>query len=287
MKEIDGKTKAICLLGDPVEHSLSPLIHNYGFEKEGLNYVYINHRIGEKDLSTAVEGLRVLGYIGCNVTFPHKIAIMQYLDQLSPEVNLIGAVNTVKNEKGRLIGYNTDGKGYIKGLERKGIQLAGKRITILGAGGAAKSIAVALRMEYDCEITICNRRRDKSIEIIDVLEKIDKASIEKNQAIAPEDLATYPIDILINCTPVGMVPNTKDVPFQEHLNLHKDMVVSDIIYHPFETQLLKEALKVGATIHHGLDMLIDQGILAFEIWTRQKLSFETIKELLQKKLYSD
>ncbi|AOY77041.1 shikimate dehydrogenase [Clostridium formicaceticum] len=282
---INGKTKTICLLGNPVEHSFSPVIHNYGFDQQGINCVYVNHKVEDEDLKAAVEGMKALGYLGCNVTYPHKINIMNYLDELTEEARLIGAVNTVKNQNGRFVGYNTDGMGFVKGLLRKGIDLNGKKICMLGAGGAAKSIAVALAIHFDCSIAICNRRFESAIKILNVINNIKEAREEKHKYVAPEDLDTTKIDILINCTPVGMVPNEDVVPFEDRIEFHENLIVSDLIYHPFETALLKKAKKHGCKIHHGLDMLIDQGILAFEIWTGEKLEFESLKQLLWEIIY--
>ncbi|AKL95269.1 shikimate dehydrogenase AroE [Clostridium aceticum] len=282
---INGKTKAICLLGNPVEHSFSPYIHNYGFDKLSINCVYVNHKVEDEHLKAAVEGLKVLGYLGCNVTYPHKVRIMEYLDELSEEARLIGAVNTVKNQDGKLIGYNTDGMGFVKGLLRKGIDLNGKKICMLGAGGAAKSIAVALAIHFDCRIEICNRSFENPKKILDVINNIKKGHEGRHQYVTPAELDTSTVDILINCTPVGMAPNKEVIPFGENITFHENLMVSDLIYHPFETALLKKAKSFGCGVHHGLDMLIDQGILAFEIWTGEKLEFESLKNLLWEILY--
>ncbi|SDK52654.1 shikimate dehydrogenase [Natronincola ferrireducens] len=287
MNTINGKTKTICLLGNPVDHSFSPIIHNYGFQQLNMNCVYVNHKVEEKKLREAIEGIKALGYIGCNVTYPHKIKIMEFLDDITEEAQLIGAVNTVKNENGKLIGYNTDGLGFVNGLKRKGIDLHDKRIVLLGAGGAAKSIAVALAIHFDCSIKICNRSINKAIEVINVLNTIKKSATINHEAITPEELHTEEIDILINCTPIGMVPNVDHIPFEDQLKLHSHLIVSDIIYQPFETKLLKKAKENNCKIHHGLDMLIDQGILAFEIWTDAKLDFQDLKGFLKSKIYHD
>ncbi|MCC5911474.1 MAG: shikimate dehydrogenase [Clostridiaceae bacterium] len=287
MKAINGGTKAVCLIGDPVEHSFSPIIHNYGFKNLNINAIYINHRVENSNLKSAMEGIKALGYLGCNVTYPHKIEVMKFLDDLSQEAKLIGAVNTIRNDNGKLTGYNTDGLGFVTGLLRKGINLNGKKICILGAGGAAKSIAVALAIHFDCIITICNRSMEKAMEIIDTINNIQETPSSQHHYITSDEIDTYSMDVLINCTPVGMVPNIDNIPYEDKIIFHKDLIVSDIIYQPFETALLKKAKLANCTIHHGIDMLIDQGILAFEIWTGEKLDFEEIKELLVERIYGE
>jgi len=167
--EINGKTKTVALIGDPVEHSFSPFIHNYGFESNNLNMVYINHNVKKKDLKDAIMGIKALGYIGANITYPHKIDVINYLDEITKEAELIGAVNTIKNEDGKLKGYNTDGLGFVKSIIDSGHDIRNKNVMILGAGGGARSIAVEIASNKANSITIRNRSINKAKDICNML----------------------------------------------------------------------------------------------------------------------
>lgn len=285
MQLIDGKTKTVALIGDPVEHSFSPFIHNYGFKVNDLNMVYINHTVKKQDLKDAVAGLRALGYVGANVTYPHKIEVMNYLDSISKEASLIGAVNTIKNENGKLVGYNTDGLGFIYGLNQDGIEIENKTICLLGAGGAARSIAISLCLKNKCKIIICNRNINKAEEISYIINASEDFLGKVIEVIVPKDLNLESVDILINCTPVGMGELNGLIPFKDKLKLHKNVIVCDLIYNPYETSLLKMANDEGCPTYNGLNMLVGQAILAFEIWTGKILDFGEIKQSFQKQLY--
>lgn len=283
---INGKTKTVALIGDPVEHSFSPFIHNYGFKAQNLNMVYVNHRVKKDDLKGAINGIKVLGYVGANVTYPHKIEVIDYLDQVSEEASLIGAVNTIKNENGKLIGYNTDGLGFIYGLEQSNVAIENKTICLLGAGGAARSIAISLCLKYNCKIIICNRNIIKAEDISCIINSSEKGfKGQVLQTITPEDLDLENVNILINCTPIGMGDLQDMIPFEDKLKFHKEMIVCDLIYNPYETKFLKKAKGEGCATFNGLDMLVGQGILAFNIWTGKTLEFEAVKESLMDKIY--
>lgn len=283
MITINGKTKTVALIGDPIEHSFSPFIHNYGFQVHKLNMVYVNHTVKKHYLKEAVEGIRALGYAGVNVTYPHKIEVMNSLDEVSKEARFIGAVNTIKNENGKLIGYNTDGSGFIYGLAQDRIEIKNKTICLLGAGGSAKSIAISLCLKADCKVIICNRNIERAEEIFYIVNNDNKNFLGKvTQVVSPNDLKLENVDILVNCTPVGMGKLEELVPFEDKLKLHKNMIVYDLIYNPHETQLLKIAKSEGLITYNGLNMLIGQAILAFEIWTGKTLDFGEIKRNIQK-----
>lgn len=283
---INGKTKTVALIGDPVEHSFSPFIHNYGFEDNNLNMVYINHNVKKHDLKNAIKGIKALGYIGANITYPHKIEVMNYLDEVSKEAKLIGAVNTIKNENGKLVGYNTDGLGFIFGLAQDKVKIENKTICLLGAGGAARSIAIALCLKFNCKVIICNRNIEKAEEITYIVNSNNKDFLGKSiQVISPNDLDLENVDILVNCTPVGMGDLEDSIPFEDKLRLNKNIIVCDLIYNPYETELLKKAKNEGCIIYNGLNMLVGQAILAFEIWTGKIMGFEEIKRSLRKELY--
>jgi len=275
---INAKTKTVALIGDPVEHSFSPFIHNYGFKDHNLNMVYVNHNVKENDLKDAIVGIKAMGYVGANITYPHKIEVMNYLDKVSKEANLIGAVNTIKNENGKLVGYNTDGLGFIYGLYKDNIEIENKTICLLGAGGAARSIAISLCLETNCKVIICNRNIIKAEEISCIINSNDEKFIgQVTQVINPKDLNLENVDILVNCTPIGMGQLKDLIPFEDKLKLNKNIIVCDLIYNPNETELLKKAKAEGCTTHNGLNMLIGQASLSFEVWTGKTLHFEEIK----------
>jgi len=283
---INGKTKTVALIGDPVEHSFSPFIHNYGFKAHNLNMVYVNHNVKKEDLKDAIAGIKAMGYIGANVTYPHKVEVIDYLDEVSKEAKLIGSVNTIKNENGKLVGYNTDGLGFIYGLNQEEIKIENKTICLLGAGGSARSIAITLCLKANCRVIICNRNIKKAEEIFHRVNDNNKDFLGKViQVISPNDLNLENVDILVNCTPVGMGELKDSIPFEDKLILHKNIIVCDLIYNPSETQFLKMAKNEGCIGYNGLNMLVGQAILAFEIWTCKILEFKEIKQNLQKKLY--
>lgn len=287
MKNINGGTGTVCLIGNPIAHSFSPFIHNYGFDLHNINTVYLAHLVeDDSTLEQAVYGMKALNYLGCNVTYPFKTSVIPFLDELSEDAKLIGAVNTIHNRNGKLIGYNTDGLGFVEGLKNKGFNLNYKNVCILGAGGAARSIIVALLRSFNCNITICNRDVDKALEISDSLSWNNSFLGKIHRCITPSQLAMEKdLDVLINCTPIGMKPNDDCIPFSEQLSLNESMLVCDLIYHPYETKLLKDAKAIGCEIHYGLDMLIFQAILAFKIWTDKELPYNNVENLLMKKIY--
>lgn len=286
MNSINGKTRTVALIGDPVEHSFSPFIHNYGFKVHNLNMVYVNHPVKKYDLKAGIEGIKALGYIGANITYPHKTEVIKYLDGVSEEARLIGAVNTIKNEDGKLIGYNTDGLGFIYGLTQEGIEIEDKTVCLLGAGGAASSIAISLCLKANCRVIICNRDMNRAEEISRIVNGRKGDFLGKIiQTILPNELYLEKVDILVNCTPVGMGELKNLIPFEDKLKLNKNTIVCDLIYNPYETLLLKMAKHEGCPAYNGLDMLFGQAILAFEIWTGKTLRFEEIKRNFQKQLY--
>lgn len=261
---INNDIKIIGLIGNPVKHSKSPQMHNALFAKLNLKYEYLAFNVAAGELERAVAGLKALNFAGANVTVPHKVAIIPYLDAISPEVVAIGAVNTVVNKDGRLVGYNTDGAGYLQSLlTETGISLADKRVLILGAGGATRAIAYTLAQEPLAELTILNRNPDKAAAIANNLSvnfptKI--AIIDKINNFVAE------ADIIINTTTVGMSPHFNQTLVPQEL-IHARQLVSDIVYNPLETRLLREAAEQGAKTHSGLGMFINQGAIAFEKWT--------------------
>jgi shikimate dehydrogenase len=277
---ISGKTKICGLIGDPVEHTMSPVMHNAAFDKLGLDYAYLPFRVRPEELPQAVSGFKALNAIGFNVTIPHKVAVIPLLDELDPLARKIGAVNTVVNNNGVLKGYNTDASGFLQALLERGVEPAGKNIVLLGAGGAARAIAYILS-ERKARLTILNRREE-----LDWAEAI-AANIRKDLGNVIEVFELLPgylqkalehADILANATSVGMSPDSGKSPVPAGL-LRSGLVVVDIVYNPVRTKLLQDAAAAGAVTVEGLDMLVWQGALAFEKWTGEKPPFDIMREV--------
>lgn len=266
--KISGKTKVCALIGDPVEHSLSPCFQNAAFKHLNLDFVYVVFTVKAEELKSAVIGLRSLGIHGFNVTMPHKISVIQYLDELSEDAEKIGSVNTVLNRDGRLIGYTTDGIGALNALRGNGVEPAGKKIVILGAGGASRSVSFALAGEAG-ELVILNRTAKRAETLASDLKRFKGKQVRvRYERLGEEELSREleDADILINATPVGMVPLENEMPVDEK-HLRPDLAVFDLVYNPLETRLLRKAREIGAKTVDGLSMLIHQGAASFEIWT--------------------
>lgn len=281
---ITGKTKLLGLLGHPVEHSLSPVMHNKGFQNLNLDFIYLCFDIKEESLNEAVQGLKAIGVRGFNVTMPHKKTIIQYLDGMSKEAELIGAVNTVVNDAGKLYGHNTDGKGYVRALVEEGISVKDKTIVMFGAGGASRSISVELALAGAKEIVIINRTVHKAVEICNMLNRNIPTCKTQAKELNDENTreAIERADILINNTSLGMHPYEDQCIIKDENLLRADLIVSDLIYEPSKTALLKMAEKKGCKIINGLGMLVWQGALAFELWTGKKMPIDEIKQKLLK-----
>ena len=276
---ISGRTRLCGIIGDPVEHTMSPVMHNAAFEKMGVDYFYVLFRVKKEQLAKAIEGVRALNIRGLNVTIPHKVAIIPFLDELDPLAEKIGAVNTVVNDEGILTGYNTDATGFLQALLERGIEPRGKNIVILGAGGASRAISFILA-DRGSNLVILNRllELDWAKELASRLSHIFTKEVEALE-LNEENLAEVleKADILVNATSVGMTPNIDEtlVPF----NLLKPgLVVFDVVYNPIKTKLLREAEQAGAETISGIDMLVWQGALAFEKWTGLKAPIELMRE---------
>jgi shikimate dehydrogenase len=276
--EISASTRICGLIGDPVEHSLSPAMHNAAFKYTGLDYVYLPFKVTGKNLSGAIGGLKSLNFRGLNVTIPHKVAVIPFLDELEPMAEKIGAVNTIVNDNGYLKGYNTDAGGFIKSLSEKGIDPRGKSVVVLGAGGASRAVSFTLAKQ-EAEIFILNRRQE--IEWAEELSKnISQLSKSRVKAMELNDYNLKSVlksaDILVNATSVGMSPNIDQIPVPREF-IRPDMVVFDVIYNPIKTRLLTEAEAAGAGTVGGLDMLVWQGALSFKLWTGVKAPVDIMK----------
>jgi len=280
---ITSKTILLGLFGHPVQHSQSPIMHNTAFAELQLNYAYAAFDVEPEKLEEAVAGIRALGLRGVNVTIPHKVAIIPFLDEIDPLAKRIGAVNTVVNENGKLIGYNTDGLGYVKSLvEETGIRLSEQVVTLLGAGGASRAVACTLAQEGVKEIRIINRSQEKAVKLAAHLE-----SLVPTKVFEPAEgfSAIQDSTLLINTTSIGMHPHVEEMPIPVEW-LKKDLVVSDLIYNPLETKLLLQAKALGAQTHSGMGMFINQGALAFELWTGEKAPAAVMRETVLKQLQS-
>jgi shikimate dehydrogenase len=255
--------KMFGVIGDPIAHSMSPAMHNDLFELYGIDASYLPFRVSKEHLESAVKGLKALGTSGFNVTIPHKTEIMMHLDKIDPLAESIGAVNTVKNENGLLTGYNTDGPGFVKGLESKAADLKSRSALIIGAGGAARAIYFSMAQAGFRHIDIYNRTFNKAVELVEACPyKVDSKVLE--QEFAERTVGNY--QLIIQTTSIGMLPKVDYTPISAR-NISPEAFVSDIIYNPLETKFLKDASQSGASTQNGIEMFVYQGALAFEKWT--------------------
>ncbi|WP_276356327.1 shikimate dehydrogenase [Cohnella caldifontis] len=262
---MDNQTVVYGVIGDPIRHTKSPIMLNRAFRETGVNGAYAAFHVTPDRLEAAIGGIRALGFRGLNVTIPHKVAVMTWLDEIDEGARAIGAVNTIVNENGRLIGYNTDGIGYVRSLKEEAEpELAGRRIVVLGAGGAARGIVWALARELPASVKIANRTWDKARDLAASLGG-DGGPVS---AIRWEDLrdACGEADVVVNTTSVGMSPNVDDTPIDPAW-LKPGAVASDLIYNPLVTAFLRGARERDCRIHGGLGMFVYQGAYAFEYWT--------------------
>ena len=272
------------IFGDPIGHSISPLMHITAADYHSLKYTYLPFRVKSDQLPAATEGLKALGIKGINITIPHKQAIMALVDEVTPEARLIGALNTIVNREGRLIGYNTDGPGFVASLKQEaGVDLRGKKVLLLGAGGAARAIAVHMVLEEVESLIIANRTLEKAWQLSSYIrERLDFSS--QVVSVEGEELRglLVQMDLIINATSVGM--RTNDLPLFDYRNLELHHMVCDIVYRPLETPLLRAARERGAKTLDGLGMLIHQGAMAFEIWTGYPMPVELVRQKLLEEL---
>jgi shikimate dehydrogenase len=285
MMAISGKTRLCGVIGDPIEHTLSPTIHNAAFNHLGLDFVFLAFHVKAADLENAIRGMRGLGIHGLNVTMPHKSTVTAYLDTMDPAAKFLGSANTILNKNGKLSGFNTDDIGALKALRENGTELAMKKVLLLGAGGAAKAIAFALAKEVG-ELVVLNRADGKAKELAERLtgtlgKKVVGGSLSLD-AIADN---LQDSDVLINATSVGMHPeaNQSIVPPRW---LRSDLTVMDIVYNPVETKLARDAKAAGAKVISGVEMLIYQGAASFEIWTNHSAPIEVMRKAALNQLSS-
>lgn len=283
---VAGKTKVVGIFGDPVEHSLSPSMHNRAFLELGLDYVYIPFHVRPKNLAAAVRGATALGLVGFNLTIPHKREVVALVDELSPEAELIGAVNTVVLSDGRLIGHNTDGQGFVRSLrEEAGFDPAGRHVIVLGAGGAAQAVVVQLLLEGAATLTIVNRTAAKGERLADAVSRRFASPVTVAGYDSPElGPALEQADLIVNATPVGMAPRVEEMPPIPLDRLSPGCLVSDLVYTPMHTQLVRTARAKGCAALPGLGMLLFQGAQAFELWTGRAAPVDVMRQTLVERL---
>ena len=272
---IDAQTELYGVIGNPVQHSLSPVIHNGAFKRLGWNADYLAFEV--KNVEEAVRGIRGLGVRGVSVTIPFKTQVVPLLDKIEGLAKKIGAVNTIVNRRGRLIGYNTDCDGAIEALEEK-MDLRGKRVVLLGAGGAARGIGFGLR-ERGYPLTVVTRSKERGQALSKDLgcDYLPVSSLVRMKA------GEFEADVIINATSLGMYPRDGETPIPKEL-LKEGMMVMDIVYQPLQTKLLREAKEKGCVTVDGLETLIRQGMAQFEIWTGRTLEIEQVKKDLRRAL---
>ena len=277
--------KIFMLIGDPVKGTLSPAMFNAAFQTLRLNWAYVAVAVPERLLPDAIGGIKAMNIAGFNVTVPHKIAVMNLLDELDESAEAAGAVNTVKNRREKLIGFNTDGEGALRALRAKVGNPKGKRVILLGAGGAARAIAFSL-VKAGAELTIANRTVPRARALAGTIEQSLGVKVRSIPLSRPNLAgAIKAADILINSTTVGMYPDTNKTLVTSNM-MHRDLVVNDIVYKPPQTRLLREAKLAGARTVDGLGMLLLQGALAFEIWTGKPAPIKVMSSAIKRELRS-
>lgn len=268
--------KTYCIIGDPVQHSLSPIMHNSAFSALRMKSSYFSFRVPVADLKASIESLRSTGIAGFNVTIPHKISILKYLDKLDQTALKTNAVNTVKNDEGILIGYNTDLYGFIQPLYERKVNFKGIKVLIIGAGGAAYAIMTALSYENGVsEVIVVNRSSDNASKLVQHGLKLGLNCYDENF----NNLSTlaFRSDLIINATSIGLNDETSPV---EQTSIKPNSIVYDIVYKPIYTDLIRKAKKANATVVFGYEMLVAQGAQAFKIWTGLDAPIDAMKKAL-------
>ena len=294
---IGGKTKILGVIGDPIEHTFSPAMHNAGLDALKLNYIYLPFHVKPDRLKECIEGAKAMGIQGLNVTIPHKTNVMKHLDEIDQVASMIGAVNTIQfnyvqdngssNQDNEINvttrGFNTDGYGCVRAIEEK-TSINDKKVTITGAGGAARAVAFQIANSGIDELSILNRNASKAESLANDLNiNLEKAGIDIT--INSYDIENLKkeldgSDIFIDTTPIGMYPNVNDKAIASADMLHEDLVVNDIVYTPMETSLIKEAIKANAEVVYGYKMLLYQGIRSFEIWLGREAPVDVMEKAL-------
>ena len=268
-------SKTYAVIGDPIDHSLSPNIHNAAFRHSKLDHTYIAYKIPAGELSAGIEALKAIKIAGFNVTIPHKIEMMKFLDEMDTTCKVIGAVNTVLNENGKLKGYNTDMIGFLNPIKKKNFTIKNSQVLLLGAGGAARAIITAMIKEKASKISIVNRTQENANKLADFAKKIggnvDTISIHEANKLITD------YKFIINSTSIGMRNEPSPISTE---NIGKNSIVYDIVYQPINTDLIKKSKENGATIIYGYEMLLSQAACSFEIWHKMEAPYDAMKNVL-------
>lgn len=272
--------------GDPVDENPTGVIEEAGYKTLGLNYRYLTVRVEKDRLPDAVNGTRAMGFRGFNLTIPHKVAVIPLLDELTEAARLIGAVNTVISENGKLIGENTDGKGFLTSLRDNGIDPAGKTITLLGAGGAARAVSVELALAGARHINIINRGEERGMELASAVSERTNAAASYFRWI-PQVSIPEETNILVQCTNIGLFPDVTGKPDVNYDTLRPEMVAADVVFNRPDTPFLQEAARRGLKTITGLGMLVNQAALNFKLWTGQDAPVGVMTEALAREFGLD
>jgi shikimate dehydrogenase len=277
MSKIDTATKLCAVIANPVEHSLSPSMHNAAFEAAGLNFVYLAFRV--EDVAACLAGIRAMpGFRGVSVTIPHKIAVMEHLDEVEPMAQRVGCVNTIVNDDGCLIGSTTDGPGTLRAFQEAGVSLDGKKILFLGSGGAVRAVAFAMAELTQAKyVSVLGRTASRVDALVDDLAAKTPMKVYGGELRVDLSDAMAAHDVVIHGTPIGMHPNAGESCVSKQL-LRPDQVVFDMVYRPFKTKLLQDAEDVGCTTIPGVEMLINQAVLQFERWTGTEAPYQAMRD---------
>jgi shikimate dehydrogenase len=274
------KSELVGVFGHPVAENPTIVMQEAAFRALGLNWRYLNIEVLPHDLGAAMQGLRAMNFQGINCTIPHKVAVLHYLDRVAPDAQLMGAVNTIRRDGALLIGENTDGKGFLRSLrEDAGVDPAGKRVVVLGAGGASRAMTVELALAGARSITIVNRSAERAQPLVDLLRANTHAEIHFVPWDTPFSIPPG-TDVLANATSIGLYPNVDDRPLVDFSTITPGMVVCDVIPNPPQTPFLREAAARGATTLDGLGMLVYQGAIGFKMWTGQDAPVDVMRQAL-------
>lgn len=279
--ELDGKTRVVGVIGWPVEHSLSPRMQNAALQELGLNWVYVPYAVEPTALPAAVAGMRALGIVGLNVTVPHKEAVAGLVDEMDDTARMLGAVNTIVNRDGRLMGTNTDGAGFVRSLAEIGETARGRAVALLGAGGAARSVACAVMREGASRLWVINRTLSRAQSVAELARLTGTATVEAVALDSPAaEQAVREADLVINSTTCGMYPHSDGPPVIPAQWLSSRQCVCDLVYNPRRTPLLAAAQARNARTLDGTGMLVHQGAIALELWTGMAAPVETMRAAL-------
>ena len=267
--------KTFAVIGDPIDHSLSPTIHNAAFRELGLECTYIAYRISKDDLGVEIDSLKKIKISGFNVTIPHKISMLKFLDEMDDNCKTIGATNTILNENGHLKGYNTDMDGFLEPIKKRNMIIQNSNVLLLGAGGAARAIIAGMSKEKARNVTIVNRTIEHSLELKKFSQSLGLDAEVKTIEEMNEFNADY--NFIINSSSIGLKNETNIIPTKI---INEETVVYDIVYKPVNTELIKESKKKNAPIIYGYEMLLSQAVRSFEIWLKQEAPYDVMKKAI-------